>query len=155
MSKFEEISVFEIDSEENKSIHTIKVANDRFVDVMWNKITGLMYVMQNDDGSVMFDNQGNTIEGNIDEDSVIAFLKFQSIEMKEVVQRNIEGDVPRTVHTISIGYNLFVNAIVNHATSNIIISKVFDENEKFIKIKIDEDKIIAFIKEMIANKKES
>lgn len=65
------------DCENQRTIYTVKLSDNRFVDVMHkvNANEDLMYVMQNEDGTCVFDLDLNTFDTPIDENNIIAFVK--------------------------------------------------------------------------------
>lgn len=65
------------DCANQRTIYTVKLSDNRFVDVMRkrNNNEDLLYVMQNEDGTCVFDLEANTFEIAIDESAIIAFVK--------------------------------------------------------------------------------
>lgn len=58
-----------------RSIYTVAISEGKFVDVMCVEKTHLLYAMQNEDGSTVFDSDRNSVpDFPIDESEVIAFV---------------------------------------------------------------------------------
>ena len=60
---------------ENRTIYTVQIDFNRFVDVMHVEHNNLFYVMQEEDGNCIFDANRNTFVEVIDENKIIALVQ--------------------------------------------------------------------------------
>lgn len=65
---------------EQRTIYTVKIDFDKFVDVMHVEHNNLFYVMQEEDGNCIFDMNRNTFDTAIDENKIIVFVKSHAIK---------------------------------------------------------------------------
>lgn len=56
----------------NESIYTVEIANNRYVDVKIK--TYFAYIMQNEDGSLVFDEDGNCYNYAINENEIVRYV---------------------------------------------------------------------------------
>ena len=59
----------------HSKIYRVEVDENKFVDVFHNEHTGLIYVMNNHDGTLVYDNEGKTFDINVDEEEIFKSIK--------------------------------------------------------------------------------
>lgn len=63
------------DVDSNRTVYHIELSENTFVDVMCVRNSGLLYVMQNSDGSYVFGPDGTSVEQSFDEAEIMAFVR--------------------------------------------------------------------------------
>lgn len=58
-----------------RTIYTVEICNNRYVDVMYIKESYLCYAMQEHDGRIVFDDNRNTFDCEIDEMVIVMFVR--------------------------------------------------------------------------------
>lgn len=61
--------------EGKRTIYTVKICHNRYVDVMYIEKSCICYVMQEPDGKIVFDESHNTFDCEIDEMDIVMFVR--------------------------------------------------------------------------------